>query len=246
MIDKGVSLSSFAEAHCLFERALATAPGNAWALVGVAMADFNVALSFYPDDRAARLAAAETALAKALSIAPEHGVAHLCMGIVMIHTNRGQQGIRECERALELNRNLAIAHATIGLGKIQLGRAEETEAHVKEALRLSPRDVVAYLFFLYAGLAKVWLDANEEAVGWLRRSIEANRNNPMSHFLLAAALAQLGRLSEARSEVSTGLSINPTFTVARIRVAPSMDNPALNGGRERLIDGLRKAGLPEE
>jgi len=88
--------------------------------------------------------------------------------------------------------------------------------------------------------------ANEEAVGWLRRSIEANRNNPMSHFLLAAALAQLGRLSEARSEVSTGLSINPTFTVARIGVAPSTDNPAFNVGRERLIDGLRKAEVPEE
>jgi TolB-like protein/class 3 adenylate cyclase len=246
LVDKGVSLDSFAEARRLFERALAMAPGDAWALVGLAMADFNVALSFYPDDRAARLAAAEMALAKALSIAPENGVAHLCMGIVLIHTNRGQQGIRECERALELNHNLAIAHATIGLGKIQLGRAEETEAHVKEAMRLSPRDVAVYLFFLYAGLAKLWLGANEEAVGWLRRSIEANRNNPMSHFLLAAALAELGRLSEARSEVNSGLSINPTFTVARIRAAPSMDNPAINGGRERLFDALRKAGLPEE
>ncbi len=246
LIDKGVSLDSFAEARRLFERALVTAPGDAWALIGVAMADFNVALSFYPDDRAARLAAAETALAKALSTAPENAVAHLCMGIVLIHTNRGQQGIRECERALELNRNLAIAHATIGLGKIQLGRAEETEAHVKEALRLSPRDVAAYVFFLYAGLAKLWLGVDEEAVGWLWRSIEANRNNPMSHFLLAATLAQLGRLSEARSEVNAGLLINPTFTIARIRAAPSIGNPAFNDGRERLIDGLRKAGVPEQ
>jgi TolB-like protein/class 3 adenylate cyclase/tetratricopeptide (TPR) repeat protein len=246
LIDKGVSLDSFAGARRLFERVLATAPGDAWALVGIAMADVNVALSFYPDDRAARLGAAETALTKALSIAPKNGVAHMCMGIVLIHTNRGQQGIRECERALELNRNLAIAHATIGLGKIQLGRAGETEAHVKEALRLSPRDVAAYLFFLYAGLAKLWLGENEEAVGWLRRSIEANRNNPMSHFLLASALALLGRLSEARSEINTGLLINPTFTIARIRAAPWIDNPAFDVGRERLIDGMRKAGVPEQ
>jgi hypothetical protein len=68
----------------------------------------------------------------------------------------------------------------------------------------------------------------------------------MSHFLLAAALAQLGRLSEARSEINTGLLINPTFTIARIRAAPWTDNPALDVGRERLIDGMRKAGVPEQ
>jgi TolB-like protein/class 3 adenylate cyclase len=83
LIDKAVSRDSFAEARRLFERALAMAPFDVWALVGVAMADLNVALSFYPDDRAARLAAAETALAKALSAAPDHAVAHLCMGVVL-------------------------------------------------------------------------------------------------------------------------------------------------------------------
>jgi hypothetical protein len=46
------------------------------------------------------------------------------------------QGIAECEHALELDRNLAHAHATIGLGKIFIGRAEETEAHIAEACAL--------------------------------------------------------------------------------------------------------------
>jgi hypothetical protein len=53
------------------------------------------------------------------------------------------QGIAECEHALALDRNLAQAHAVIGLGKIFIGRAEETEAHILEALRLSPRDTLA-------------------------------------------------------------------------------------------------------
>ena len=50
----------------------------------------------------------------------------------------------ESEYALELDSNLATAHANIGWGKIYIGRAEETEAHVLEALRLSPRDSVAF------------------------------------------------------------------------------------------------------
>ena len=86
----------------------------------------------------------KTALTKALSLAPEHAVAHLFLGYVQIQTNRAVQGIAECERALALDRNLAAAHAMIGLAKFRIGRGEETEAHVQEALRLSPRDTFAY------------------------------------------------------------------------------------------------------
>ena len=52
----------------------------------------------------------------------------------------------ECEYALELDPNLANAHSNIGFGKIHVGRAEETEAHILEALRLSPRDSHTHLF----------------------------------------------------------------------------------------------------
>ena len=56
-----------------------------------------------------------------------------------LFTKRAADGIAECEHALGLDRNLAAAHSIIGRGKIYIGRAEETEAHVGEALRLSPR-----------------------------------------------------------------------------------------------------------
>ena len=93
-----------------------------------------------------------------------------------------------------------LAHATIGNGKLQLGQAEETEAHIREALRLSPRDPSAYMWCFVAGAAKLRLGGEEEAVAWLRRSVETNRSFPGSHFYLAAALARLGRLHEARPE----------------------------------------------
>jgi tetratricopeptide (TPR) repeat protein len=93
----------------------------------------------------------------------------------------------------------------------------------------------------------LYLGKDEEAIAWLRRSIETNRNYPISDFLfLAAALARLGRLPEARSEARTGLTINPTFTLSRFRASAPTDNPTAAAGRERIIDNLRKAGLPEE
>ena len=99
------------------------------------------------------------------------------------------------------------------IGKIFIGRAEETEAHIVEALRLSPRDTMAYIWMTNAGIAKSLLGSCEQTVAWCRRAIEANRNYPITYFLLAAALAQLGRLDEARSAFKAGLALNPAFTI---------------------------------
>jgi TolB-like protein/class 3 adenylate cyclase len=243
--NKGYSPENIAQARVFFERALALDRGNVDALILYATTDTLPAIAYYSEDRRAGLLAAEQALTRALSIAPEHAFAHLQMGIVQIFTNRADQGIAECERALALDRNLAIAHGFIGIAKHFIGRSEETEAHVQEAIRLSPRDTLAYLWLGAPGYANIHLGDDEEAVEWLRRSIDANRNFPLYHFVLAAALAQLGRLDEARSVVQAGLALHPTFTVSRLNASPPSDNPTFLARRERLIEGMRKAGVPE-
>jgi tetratricopeptide (TPR) repeat protein len=125
------------------------------------------------------------------------------------------------------------------------GCSEETEAHVQEALRLSPRDMTTYAWLHWAGNAKSQLGADEEAAALFRRGIDANRNFAAGHFFLAAALALLGRLDEARTAAQAGLVIDPTFTIRRFRAGVSSDNAAYLAGRERMYDGMRKAGVPE-
>ena len=189
------------------------------------------------------IAAAEATFSKTLSVAPEHPLAHAYLGIVQIHSNRAVQGIAECERALALDPNLTMAHAGIAVGKPFSGRAEETEAHVNEAFRLSPRDKSAYWWLTLAGMAKFSMGKDEEAVAWLRRAIETNRNHPMTHFYLAAALAHLGRMNEAQAAGQAGLALNPSFTITRYRPGRPSDNPTYVS--QRVIDGMRKAGVPE-
>ena len=242
-MDKGFTPDCLAKARSLFEQALALDPDNVWALVGAAVVDTVVATTFLSDDRATRLAAAEAAVTKALSLAPESAVAHLCLGMVQNRTNRVPQGVRQCERALQLDRNLAAAHAEIGSAKLHLGQAEDTEAHIQEALRLSPHDKLSYVWCMIAGMAKLYLRREEEAVTWLQRSIEINRSFPPSHFVLAAALAYLARLPEARSALRAGLAINPTFTISQVRAIAPSDNPIAAAGRKHFISGLRKAGM---
>ena len=136
----------------------------------------------------------------------------------------------------------------IGWGKIFIGRAEETEAQIVEALRLSPRDTMAYTWMMIAGIAKNSLGSWEQAVEWCRRAIETNRNYPRVYFHLGAALALLGRLDEAHSAVLTGLALNPAFSISRARAAwtPMSDNPTYLAQLEPILEGLRKAGVPEQ
>jgi TolB-like protein/DNA-binding winged helix-turn-helix (wHTH) protein/Flp pilus assembly protein TadD len=244
-LNKGTTSEYLAQARSFFERALALDPKNVEALVGVANVDVVTGAASMTDDRAARLAAAETALIKALSLAPQHAPAHRLLGHVKIFTNRGAQGIAECDQALALDRNSAHAHGLIGCAKILMGRGAETEAHVQEALRLSPRDTLANVWVMFAGLAKLQLGADEEAVARFRCSVDINRNLPGAHFFLAAALAHLGRLDEARSAVQAGLALNPAFTISRFRNNVPSDNSTYLAKRERLYEGMRIAGVPE-
>jgi tetratricopeptide (TPR) repeat protein len=243
--NKGVINEDLAQARCLFERALALDPHNIDAIIAFAWVDLVSAGAYATEDRTHRLAAAESALTKALSREPGNALAHLYLARVQIYTNRGLQAIAECERALALDRNLASAHAAMGLAKVFNGRGDETEAHVHEALRLSPRDTFAFQWMAVAGYAKLYLGSDEEAVEWFRRAIEMNRNMPNAHFYLAASLAHLGRIKEARAAVTSGIAVNPAFTIKGFRAGAISDNPIFLAGRERIYDGMRKAGVPE-
>lgn len=90
------------------------------------------------------------------------------------------------------------------------------------------------------------IGADNEAVSWFLRGIEVNRNYPLVHFGLAAALALLGKLNDAYAAAKAGQALDPTFTIRRVQ-SISMGNSAvyLEGSR-RILKGLRVAGVPEE
>jgi TolB-like protein len=246
--NKGLIPNNMAKARGFFDRALTADPDNVEALIWLAGVEAIEGVNSFVADPVAAFAAAEAKLAKALSSAPDHAGGHMWLGLVNIFTRRALQGIAECEHALVLDRNLAPAAASIGFGKILTGRAEETEAHISEALRLSPRDTAAYVWLTHAGVASNHLGSWEQAIAWCRRAIEANRNYPRAYFHLALALAQLGRREEAHSCAEAGIAISPSFAVSRARAdwTAWSDNPTYLAQLQAVFDGMRKAGLPEE
>jgi TolB-like protein len=243
---KGITVQEQQRARSHFDRALDLDSDNVGALVMRAWVDLTVAIHLYSEDRPERFRAAEADIGKALRLRPETADAHVALGLLRLYTNRANQGIAECERGLAIDRNHPHAHALIGLGKNFTGRHEETEAHVVEALRISPHDRRAGMWLMIAASAKLLAGQDEEAIARLSRSIELDPNEPMRHFYLATASAHLGRIEEAREAARVGLELNPGFTIAWHRAARPSDHPAFLAGRERIYEGMRKAGVPEE
>ena len=244
--NKGYTPENLAKAREYLQRAVDADPNNLTALQWMAGVDMTIAVNYQVGaDRAAKLATVEATAKKVLSLRPDDASAHIVLGLVEIFTKRSADGIAELQRALVLNPNLPVAHAELGMAMMINGRAGETEAQVKEALRLSPRDPLAFLWVAYEAGAKLVSGQDEDAATLYCRSIELYHDYPLSHFLLAAALQLLGRSEEARKEAETALQLNPKFTIARMRANALSDNPVYLKQRERIIDALRAAGIPE-
>jgi len=140
-------------------------------------------------------------------------VAHLGgWGAPTFFTNRAAQGIAECEHALLLDRNLADAHSDIGLAKYFMGQSCETEGHILEAFRLSPRDLRANQWMHFVGIAKIQLGADTERS---RGYDEALRPTAFPHFSFC-----VGRcLGVARA-------VDEARTVAKARLRSSRAIPS--------------------
>ena len=196
-VNKGLRPDWLEQARICFEKARAIDDTNLEALIGMGMVDTLRGVVCAGENPARDLEFAERLLNGALSLAPDHAWAHCLLAAVLISTRRAERGIMECERALALNPSLASAHAMLGLAKYLTGQGEETEPHVEEALRLSPLDAFAYLWMLFSGVAKIQAEEYDQAIEWLRRSIETNTNSPWAHFHLGVALQLKGKAGPA-------------------------------------------------
>ena len=98
---------------------------------------------------------------------------------------------------------------------------------------------------MFVGVAKLWLGADAEAVGWLRRGLEANRNFPSRISISLLRLALLGHVDEARAAVQAGLALDPNFTIRRYRAALRATIRPILPDASAFYQGMRMAGVPE-
>lgn len=244
LLNRPFARENHAGARPLFERALALDPVNAHARLGLAEVLVDGVLNGWTGEREGDLDRAEQAVAAVLRDDPTHPFAHYLRGETLRARARYPEALAAFDRVLALNPSFARAHAYRGLIHIFLGRAEETEADIAAALRLSPKDPLVGAWLARDGLAKLHLGRDEAAIPALQRAAAVNPLFDFPHLYLACAFARLGREAEARASLARFLTLRPGYTIARYRKLTSGD-PTFLAQRERIYDGLRRAGLPE-
>ena len=174
---------------------------------------------------------------KAVALEPNDAGTRWVYGVMLAQEHRWIEAEAEFAIALKLDPNNADAWAMLSELMVLSGRPTDALADIQKALRLNPHPPGWYYWYL--GQAQYLDRQYERAVHSLRRE-ETYRT--VSRRILAASLAQLGRLDEARLEAEMFMVSNPHFTIRRWDESqPFRDVAACR----HFVDGYRKAGLPE-
>jgi len=161
-----------------------------------------------------------------------------------VFTGEHATAVNVIDRALRLNPNSAHAWMARGLGWILQNRPDAAIEAFERAIRLSPVDPLGSRAFTL-GLAIAHLAAGryEEAITWADRSLAAQPDYRGALRAKAVCCAYLGRIEEARDWVRKMLDTEPGLTIARFKATLKQFPREL---LSQYLEGLRKAGLPEE
>jgi TolB-like protein/Tfp pilus assembly protein PilF len=194
---------------------------------------------------------ADELVSRALAIDPNDYWAHFSKAWVLMAQNRHEEAIVEAERSLALNPSFINAYDPLCAANNFLGRPDRAIEVADMAIRLSPRDPVIWSKYHVKGWAFFIKEQDDHAIEWLRRTAAAAPGAiPFTYLLLASAYALNGRQAEAQDELKRYLSLSraKSTTIAQLRKQQLSlaDNPTWVAYNERLFEGLRKAGMPEE
>jgi len=234
-----------AEARRLFETAIGLDPKSSLALSGLAMACIWEYLFGWTDDTAATRSKAYQSAQQAIAADENDAWAHAIFCFCNSHILTDYDAaLNAGHRALKLNQNLALAEGMLALIYSHLAEYDNALQHAANADRLSPRDPAAVLWNLARSWAAMMAEKYEESVSWAKKMTESNPEFPTGWRHLVADYAHLGRLDEARKALSRLQQVAPNVTITSTRERVPVPPPSREG-RERFIDGLRLAGMPE-
>ncbi len=191
------------------------------------------------DDREKAIALAR----RAVAAGSEDAMALVVGGFVLVMVARDYDtGLDAVRRALKLNPGSGfvalMASAALAFGS----NAEDALMQAERAMALSPLDPGFFMFLSIAGFAHLFSGRPDQAMDLEKRSIALYPDWDTAYWALVAAYVQLDRLADARVALAKLRSLSHGLTVSGARQRLPIKNPA---SLDMILDGLRKAGLPE-
>ena len=231
----------------LFEDALRIDSDNSQARVGLAQALILIYRNRWDPEPAKVLARADEAASRAIASTPNYAHAHYVKAEVLGLSNRFDAALATYDRAIALDRNLAAAYVGRARNLNVIGRAADALAPVERAIRLSPRDPELYVWYFVLCHANTHLARDAQAIEWCLKSLATGKTFYFAYVDLASAYAWRGQNAEAAAAVAELLKLRPGFTVQTLvqEGSGTSDNPAFRKEFQRIVEGARRAGLPE-
>jgi tetratricopeptide (TPR) repeat protein len=227
-----------------FKKAIELDPDFAAPYAGAARCYSGRKLFNWMDEPAKEIAEGMRLVEASLTLAPDDAWVLGLAGFQTYFLGRDLDRGRELlERARTLNPNLAILWGGIGFLEVCLGDLEVGVEHIERAMRLSPLDPSMSLWEHGIALAHFLAGRDSEAVLWATKSLqEIAQETPNTLVLLAGSHAFLGNTEEAEKAVARLRRVRPDW---RVSYLPDLRDVRRVEHRERFVEGLRKAGLPE-
>jgi adenylate cyclase len=144
------------------------------------------------------------------------------------------------ERALVLDPNSAFAWARSGWLKKFQGDSDAAIHCFEQALRLSPFDPMVSNWYVGIGSAHFQAGRYEQAVEWQEKALFSNPA-PWMYRGLIPSYVFAGHLDKAKASLRELLRAYPGLTIAKVRTAMDFNKDYT----ARLVEGLRRAGLPD-
>jgi Tfp pilus assembly protein PilF len=234
--------------YSLCERALQGDPANVRALSNLAFKYAARAAGAESIDRTADLDRADELVSKALSIERGDYLALFVKALILERQGRLLEASTAAERCLDANPSFVVCTFAIGRNHVFRGEPERAIEYIDRAFLLSPHDDFLNLFCHFKAQA-LWMQHNDQdAIEWWQRSIATNPEFPIAHLFLTAALAIAGRKAEADQALRRYLSLPRRRAETLADVARNYpivsESPRWRASRERLLEGLRIAGMP--
>ena len=229
------------EAETLLRRATDLDPGFAPACAFLAAAlviDFASGWSASPEQR---LKEADNAARHAVLLDEQYPYALWALGMSCLWSRRNEEAVSVAEKAIAFNPNFAAGYSVLGVVLHYAGRSEEALKRFERAVALDP--YCPSLWIHFQAQANYQLGRYSEAVSLLKRRILRNPETDASRALLAASYGQMGLFEKAREAWRELLRVNPGYSIEQRRKVMPYKNPE---DFELFVEGLRKAGLPEE
>jgi tetratricopeptide (TPR) repeat protein len=223
--------------------AIAADPGFAPAWAVKSFTEYLYVNFGWTDSTDDTLAEAQKLAEQAISLDDKEPFAHFALGRVFLIRGESSRATSQLERALELNPNFAFARYALGLARLVSGHVEDSLLHFDEAIRQSPRDPTLYAYQQFKAVALAHLDRYDEALDWSAKAARRQSGDYIPQVVHASVLGRMGRIDEARQQLAAATAKHPDLTATRILPGPL--RIMFEEGREKFMDGLRKAGLPE-